>query len=92
MLSKEVSSTILKVFGMMWPGIEPRSPGPLENTLPTMPMCTIITSSTYMYYDIIVNSTFKMVTDKVHKVFYVKNLFIYAQHACHFLNLIPQQF
>ena len=34
-LSKEVSSTIFKVFSMMWPGIEPRSPGPLANTLPT---------------------------------------------------------
>ena len=33
MLSKEVSSTILKVFGMTRPGIEPRSPGPLVNTL-----------------------------------------------------------
>ena len=28
-LSKEVSSTIFKVFGMTRPGIEPRSPGPL---------------------------------------------------------------
>ena len=27
-LSKEVSSTIFKVFGMTQPGIEPRSPGP----------------------------------------------------------------
>ena len=33
-LIKEVSSTIFKVFGMTWPGIEPRSPGPLVNTLP----------------------------------------------------------
>ena len=38
MLSKEVSSTIFKVFGMMQPGIEPTSPGPLANTLPTGPM------------------------------------------------------
>ena len=37
-LSKEVSSTILKVFGITWPGIEPRSPGPLANSLPTRPM------------------------------------------------------
>ena len=37
-LSKEVSSTILKVFGMTRPGIEPRSPGPLVNTLPTKPI------------------------------------------------------
>ena len=34
-LSKEVSSTILKVLGMTWPGIEPRSPGSLANTLLT---------------------------------------------------------
>ena len=32
--SKEVSSTIFKVFGMMWPGIEPRSLRPLANILP----------------------------------------------------------
>ena len=42
MLSKEVSSTILKVFGMTWPGIEPR---PLVNTLPTRPM----SRSVYIY-------------------------------------------
>ena len=35
MLSKDVSSTIFKVFGMTQPGIEPRSPGPLANTLAT---------------------------------------------------------
>ena len=34
-LNKEVSSTIFKVFGMTRPGIEPRSPGSLANTLPT---------------------------------------------------------
>ena len=38
MLSKEVSSTIFKVFGMTWPGIEPGSPGPLANTLLSWPM------------------------------------------------------
>ena len=37
-LSKVVSSTIFKVFGMMWPGIEPSSPRPWVNTLPTWPM------------------------------------------------------
>ena len=31
--SKEVSSTIFKVFGMTWPGIEPRSPELLVNPL-----------------------------------------------------------
>ena len=36
--SKEVSSTIFKVFGMTRPGIEPRSPRSLANTLPTRPM------------------------------------------------------
>ena len=34
-LRKEISSTILKVFGMTRPGIEPRSSGSLSNTLPT---------------------------------------------------------
>ena len=38
MLGKEVSSTIFKFFGMTRPGIEPRSPGLLANTLPTRPM------------------------------------------------------
>ena len=33
MLSKVVSSTIFKVFGMTRPGIEPRSPGPLAKML-----------------------------------------------------------
>ena len=37
-LSKEVSSSIFKVFGMTWPGIEPWSPGALANTLPTRSM------------------------------------------------------
>ena len=37
-LIKEVSSTIFKVFGMTWVGIEPRSPGPLANTLSTRPI------------------------------------------------------
>ena len=36
MLSKDVSSTIFKVFGMTRPGIEPQSPGPLVNTLPIL--------------------------------------------------------
>ena len=30
--------TILKLFGMTRPGIEPRPPGPLANTLPTRPI------------------------------------------------------
>ena len=38
MLSKVVSSSIFKVFGMTRPGIEPRSPGPLANTLTAGPM------------------------------------------------------
>ena len=33
-----VSSSIFKVFGMTRPGIEPRSPGPLANTLTAGPM------------------------------------------------------
>ena len=37
-LNKEVSSTILKVFGMTRTGIAPRSHGPLVNTLSTRQM------------------------------------------------------
>ena len=33
-----LSSTIFWVFGIIRPGIEPQSPGPLANTLPTKPM------------------------------------------------------
>ena len=40
-LNKEVSSTIFKVFVMIRPGIEPRSPRPLVNTLPTRPICCV---------------------------------------------------
>ena len=36
-----VSSSIFKVFGMTRPGIEPRSPGPLANTLTAGPMSYI---------------------------------------------------
>ena len=50
-LSKVVSGTIFKVFGMMWPGIEPRSPGPLVNTLPTRSKIYY----TKMYWNIINN-------------------------------------
>ena len=37
-VSKEASSTIFWVFGMTRRGIEPRSPGPLANTLTAKPM------------------------------------------------------
>ena len=46
MLSKEVSSTIFKVFDMTRPGIEPWSPGSLTNTLPTRPIMTYNTHKT----------------------------------------------
>ena len=41
-LSKDVSSTIFWDFGMTRPGIEPRSPGLLANTLPTRTKGAII--------------------------------------------------
>ena len=44
-LSKKVSSSIFKVFGMTWPGIEPRSPRPLANTLPFRPIYIYIYSA-----------------------------------------------
>ena len=41
-LSKAVSSSIFKVFGMTRLGIEPRSPGPWANTLPTRLMSWLV--------------------------------------------------
>ena len=41
-LSKVVSSTILWVFGMTRPEIEPRSPWPLANTLPARPIYILL--------------------------------------------------
>ena len=43
-LSKEVSSTIFKVFDMTRSEFEPRSPRPLANTLPTKPILLLFTS------------------------------------------------
>ena len=37
------------VFGMTWPEIEPRSPGPLANTLPTQPFLKQIICSQQRY-------------------------------------------
>ena len=48
MLSKEVSSTIFWVFGMTWPGSEPRSPGPLANTLTIVPVIFAIDGSSLL--------------------------------------------
>ena len=52
-LSKEVSSTIFRDFGMTRPGIEPGSPGPLANTLPNRPKSRLlirICIDIYMYW------------------------------------------
>ena len=63
-LSKEVSSTILKVFGMTRPAIEPKSPGPLTNTLPSLPkLCYNLENDIYR---LIINSTFNPVGKKAH--------------------------
>ena len=48
-LSKEVSNTIFKVFGMKQPGSEPRSRGTLANTLPTRLMCRLQVFSLQVY-------------------------------------------
>ena len=50
MLSKEVSSTVFKVFGMTQPGIKFRSPGPWANTLPTRPMRRVFFEQFFFSY------------------------------------------
>ena len=37
-LARRYKVPFFNAFGMTWPGIEPRSPGPLSNTLPTSPL------------------------------------------------------
>ena len=49
-LSKAVSSTIFKVYGMTRTGIKPRSPGPLANTLTTRPMSRLYLISYIVAY------------------------------------------
>ena len=39
-----------KVFGMTRPGIEPRSPGPLANTLSTRPMSRLLSLLMWAYF------------------------------------------
>ena len=51
-----VSSSIFKVFGMTRPGIEPRSPGPLANTLTAGPIDILIK-----------NENTEIITDIYHK-------------------------
>ena len=51
-LSKEVLSTIFKVFGMTRPGIKPTSPGSLANTLPTRTMSRYNNCSYLLLLDI----------------------------------------
>ena len=50
MLSKATSSTIFWVFGMTWPGIEPRSPRPWVNIL-LMRQMTWLDCSNFVNYD-----------------------------------------
>ena len=57
MLSKAASSTIFLVFGIIRPGIEPRSPGPLANTLLIRPRAEMaeILGERFYYQGIYVN-------------------------------------
>ena len=75
-LSKESSSTIFWVFGMTQPGIEPRSPGPLANTLTTMPMSGIKNMNIYIYIYIYMMEKFSA---------YLSNIFIHANLYHHYI-------
>ena len=48
-LNKEISSAIFKVFAMTRPGIEPRSPEWLANTLPTSQWAELLVIHSYNY-------------------------------------------
>ena len=74
MLSKEVSSTIFKVFGMAQPGIEPRSPRPLANTLPTRPLSQFLEYVLLLYQKVSLNQN-HISCNEWPLVFEVKNWF-----------------
>ena len=59
MLSKAASSTIFWVFGMTRPGTEPRSPGPLVNTLLIRPMATRVKCLLTLPNDIHINNSYE---------------------------------
>ena len=80
-LSKEVSSTIFKVFGMRQLRIEPRSPGPLPNTLPTWPVSRIRTLYCRMLS--------KEVSSTIFKVFGMRRLRIEPRFPGPLPNTLP---
>ena len=66
-----VSSTILKVFGMTWPGIKPRSPGPLANTQTIMPISGTITHT----------NTNQKKNNKQTDVYFIDNVIDYTERS-----------
>ena len=80
MLSKEVSSATFWVFGMTRLEIEPRSPGPLANTLPLSHVNSLslslyiyiyISSSLSIYLSLSLQFSFSCHVVRRHKVYFV---------------------
>ena len=67
LLSKEVSSTILKVFGMTRPRIEARSPGTLANTLPKL-LTVIVLILTRIFFYLNLTFFFKQITSSLNRL------------------------
>ena len=83
-LGKEVSSTIFKVFGTTRAGIEPRSPGPLANTLPTRPMNRFLFIYIYIYIYIFISYIYTYIY--IYIYIYVLCIYIYIYiyiYICH---------
>ena len=63
-LSKEISSTIFKVLGMTRPGIEPRCPWPLVNTLPTWSMTQLQTLCHHYHHHVVLLAWISLVLSR----------------------------
>ena len=69
---KQVPFFFLKVFGITQPGIEPRSSGPLANTLPTRPLSRFVKfTNIYIHYDFIYSYPYLLDSNMILCVFNV---------------------
>ena len=96
MLSKVVSSTIFKVFGMTRPGIEPRSPGPLANTLTAGPMSRLLMETNPIMWrklllknKVIINEEFNMKESRRYNVSVSIN-YLQDIEICYEVSLDPR--
>ena len=88
-----VSSSIFKVFGMTRPGIEPRSPGPLANTLTAGPMSRLYNEEIMLKRCFFLFRRIKICLCPIIWNIFLKSIRqIYAPiHCCNFIRWVNQR-